>query len=184
MIAPTARGCKRADGERVQIRERQIVRNPLCGQGIHRHGIVSGNHNTAQFPPSDRPSGLPQVKPALARSFRFRIPQPPAPRDRRDRACSQDSLSPYWANESWSFFVWTDGSSAARQIRRCRCNDRGPEIISTELSEATCRPHRASGRACRDCRPGHRPPRHRPPRGKYFRAARSSCRSCRSSHLP
>jgi hypothetical protein len=106
MIAPTAHGCKRAGGERVQIRERQIVRNPLYGQEIHRHGIVSENHNTAQFPPSDRPSGLRQGKPALARSFRFRIPQPPAPRDRRDRACSQDSLSQYWANESWSFFVW------------------------------------------------------------------------------
>src|ERR1700730_2690580 len=29
----------------------------------------------------------------------------PSPPGRRDRACSQDSLSPYWANESWSFFL-------------------------------------------------------------------------------
>src|ERR1700682_3791776 len=72
------------------------------GREKSRHGIVSGNHNTAQLPPSDRPAGLRQEKPALARSFRFRIPQPPAPRGRQDRACSQE-LSPYWANESWSF---------------------------------------------------------------------------------
>ena len=31
---------------------------------------------------------------ALTRSFRFRIPQPPAPRGRRDRACSQRELIP------------------------------------------------------------------------------------------
>src|ERR1700722_16345434 len=76
----------------------------MKSHAARRHGIVSGIHNTAQLPPIDRPADLRKDNPALARSFRHRIPQPPAPRGRRDRACSQDSLSPYWANESWSFF--------------------------------------------------------------------------------
>jgi len=79
------------------------MRSTIHNRYPHRHGIVSGNHNTAPLPPIDRPSGLRKENPALARSFRYRIPQPPAPRGRRDRACSQDSLSPYWANASWSF---------------------------------------------------------------------------------
>src|ERR1700722_6144682 len=45
------------------------------------------NLKTAQLPPIDRPFGLRKEVSALARSFRFRIPQPPAPRGRRDRAC-------------------------------------------------------------------------------------------------
>src|ERR1700736_5967950 len=88
MIAPTAGRCKRPVAARPKF-----VRGGLSwGRWTRkkgRHGIVSGNHNTAQLPPSDRPSGLRKENPALARSFRFRIPQPPAPRGRRDRACSQ-----------------------------------------------------------------------------------------------
>jgi hypothetical protein len=88
MIAPTAGRCKRPVAARPKF-----VRGGLSWGGWTRkkgrHGIVSGNHNTAQLPPSDRPSGLRKENPALARSFRFRIPQPPAPRGRRDRACSQ-----------------------------------------------------------------------------------------------
>src|ERR1700742_3858021 len=86
-------------------RRRCLCQRPTPGiqPEAQRHGIVSGIHNTAPLPPIDRPSGLRKDDSALARSFRYRIPQPPAPRGRRDRACSQDSLSPYWANESWSF---------------------------------------------------------------------------------
>ncbi len=51
----------------------------MKGHAARRHGIVSGIHNTAQLPPIDRPARLRQVNPALARSFRHRIPQPPAP---------------------------------------------------------------------------------------------------------
>ena len=166
---------------------------------MQRHGIVSRNHNTAQLPPSERPSGLRQTITALARSFQLRIPQPPAPRGSRDRACSQDSLSPPWANESWSFFFWGGCCHSAARWREPEISfqyvrNAGPapsgaspndgannEVM--EVSEATCRPRRASGLVCRDCHPGHRPPRHRRPRGKYFPAARSSCRNCRSSHL-
>jgi len=54
-----------------------------------RHEIVSRNHNAAQFPPSGRRAGLRKTITALARSFRLRIPQPPAPRGHQDRACSQ-----------------------------------------------------------------------------------------------
>jgi hypothetical protein len=50
-----------------------------------RHIIVSRNHNAAPLPPIDRPAELRRGNTALARSFRYRIPQPPAPRGRRDR---------------------------------------------------------------------------------------------------
>src|SRR5262249_53879120 len=40
---------------------------------------------------------------ALTRSFRFRIPQPPAPRGRRDRVYRTGYNPRDWANESWSF---------------------------------------------------------------------------------
>src|ERR1700736_5975439 len=83
MIAPTARGCK----GRVASPGGDLL-CPMLPRTC-RHGIVSGNHNTAPLPPSARPCGLRKDHPALARSFRFRIPQPPAPRGRRDRACSQ-----------------------------------------------------------------------------------------------
>jgi hypothetical protein len=53
-----------------------------------------------------------------------------------------------------------------------------------KISAAACRPRRASGRACRDCRPGHRPPRHRRRRARCFLAARSSYWHCRSSRRP
>ena len=58
------------------------------------------------------------------------------------------------------------------------------EISVRPISEATYTPRPASGRASRDCRPGHRPPRHRRPRGRHFPAAQSSSRNCRSSRLP
>src|SRR6267378_5213131 len=105
MIAPTADRRKRAVGGAPEFARDRWPATPV-GPKIHRHGIVSGNHNPAQLPPSDRPSGLRQTITALARSFQLRIPQPPAPRGSRDRACSQDSLSPPWTNESWSFFFW------------------------------------------------------------------------------
>src|SRR3954452_21188946 len=56
----------------------------------NRHGIVSRNHSVAAFPPSDCRPALRKDLCALTRSFRFRIPQPPAPRGRQDRVCSYD----------------------------------------------------------------------------------------------
>jgi hypothetical protein len=142
MIAPTGRVRKSSEQwlSRFQWRIRQKTRqnkNSICAgivitatrlatdsrfkkNGIDRHGIVSGIHNTAQLPPIDRPASLRQTNPALARSFRRRIPQPPAPRGRRDRACSQVNLSPYWANGSWSFFFCLQcvGGLGLRLIRK------------------------------------------------------------------
>ena len=53
---------------------------------LSRHGIVSGITIQPFF--RQPPAALDCEKhcTALARFFRFRIPQPPAPRDRRDRA--------------------------------------------------------------------------------------------------
>jgi hypothetical protein len=56
-----------------------------------------------------------------------------------------------------------------------------PGMTVFEVSAATYTPPLTSGRACRDCHPGHRPPRHRRPRGKCFPRARSSCRHYHSS---
>jgi hypothetical protein len=57
-----------------------------------RHGIVSKNHNTAPLLPTARLPKLRQEDTALVRFFRFRIPQPPAPRDRRDRTYAEYTL--------------------------------------------------------------------------------------------
>src|SRR6266849_4401220 len=88
MIAPTARGCKRAGAKLPEFASNGPLETSIQARK-RRHGIVSANHNTAQLPPSDRRPALRKETPALARSFRFRIPQPPAPRGRQDRACSQ-----------------------------------------------------------------------------------------------
>ena len=107
MIAPTGRGCKSPVGSGAQIPARRIVRKPKSA----RHGIVR------------RIIILPYFRPATALlgcdKWILRWPGPfvpdssaPSPPGRRDRACSQDSLSPYWANESWSFFFW--GMSCGR----------------------------------------------------------------------
>jgi hypothetical protein len=99
----------------------------------------------------------------LEPSFRFY-------RNGRGSAASPESPSNTFVDS------WPAPSGAFR-------ND-GAENELMEVSEATCRPRRASGPVCRDCHPGHRPPRHRRPRWKYLPAARSSCRNGRSSHLP
>jgi hypothetical protein len=53
-----------------------------------------------------------------------------------------------------------------------------------KFSAAAYTPRRASGRACRGCRPGHRRPRHRRRPARCFPAARSSYWDCRSSRRP
>ena len=203
MIAPTGCGCKGAAAKASRFAR---GRRPARAE-TDRHGIVSGNHNTAPLPPSARPAGLRNNNPALARSFRCRIPQPPAPRGRRDRACSQDSLYPLLGQRELVLFVLGDrcwrGASApiddaavipgaqaqdakvakvAIMVNDLRSSPYSRDRMTTaEFSEASCRPRRASDRACRDCRPGHTPPRRRRPRVKYFPAAPSSWRDCRSS---
>src|SRR4051812_11228393 len=88
MIAPTVphrKGpCKDAGPEQIAHTQRW---NSVAA---NRHGIVSRNHSVAAFPPSDCRPALRKDLCALTRSFRFRIPQPPAPRGRRDRVCSHD----------------------------------------------------------------------------------------------
>src|SRR5712671_8230075 len=73
-------------------------------QKMQRHEIVREIIIRPNFRPATALLNCDKRITALARSFQPRIPQPPAPRGSRDRACSQDSLSPSWANESWSFF--------------------------------------------------------------------------------
>src|ERR1700730_6485224 len=96
---------------------------PRSRPKAQRHGNVSGIHNTAPLPPSARPSGLRQLHPALARSFRFRIPQPPAPRGRQDRACSQVVIPTLGQRELvlflfWGFLLKVPPPGAARSRRR------------------------------------------------------------------
>ena len=73
-------------------------------QKMQRHEIVREIIIRPNFRPATALLNCDKRITALARSFQLRIPQPPAPRGSRDRACSQDSLSPSWANASWSFF--------------------------------------------------------------------------------
>ena len=104
MIAPTGRRCKSPLDSDAQIPAR-------IASAEKRHGIVSGIIIRPHFR---------QATALLAcHNVFLRWPGPfvpdssaPSPPGRRDRACSQDSLSPYWANESWSFFFW--GMSCGR----------------------------------------------------------------------
>jgi hypothetical protein len=149
----------------------------------------------------------------LARSFRFRIPQPPAPRGRRDRACSQRELIPILGQRKLVLFrLWPALANATRYagfagcsvalglkfsarsvIRGSHPRRKPPRIalrsiratsVAAPTTAATCRRRRASRPACRGCRPGHRPPRHRRRRGKYFPAEWSSFPHRRSSRRP
>lgn len=201
MIAPTGRRCKSPSDSDAQIPAR-------IASAEKRHGIVSGIIIRPHFR---------QATALLAcHNVILRWPGPfvpdssaPSPPGRRDRACSQDSLSPYWANESWSFFLFgvchagrlphearaqhwprtaitimgIDFRACAKSARPRMC-DRTSAVTVAKFSAAWCRPPLASGRACRDCRPGRTPPLHRRLLGKYFPAARSSFQMSRSSHRP
>jgi hypothetical protein len=112
MIAPTDLRRKGAMAEAQEFsRDRQL---PFLQESDVQLHIPAVTESLAEFiiPPHFRPStallDCEKMHSALARSFRYRIPQPPAPRGRRDRAYSQNSLSPYWANASWSFFFLND----------------------------------------------------------------------------
>jgi hypothetical protein len=111
---------------------------------------------------------------------------------------SQESLSPHWANESWSFFFLGVTFPRSLSFRGAReTNEPGIQKLSERdsgfalraprndggknFSVASCRRRPALGRASRDCRPGHRPQRRRRRHARCFPAVRSSCRDCRSS---
>src|SRR3954466_9706070 len=88
MIAPTVPHCK---GPCKDVGPEQIAHTQRWNSvAANRHGIVSRNHSVAAFLPSDCRPALRKDLCALTRSFRFRIPQPPAPRGRQDRVCSHD----------------------------------------------------------------------------------------------
>src|SRR3954447_9844478 len=88
MIAPTVPHCK---GPCKDVGPEQTAHTQRWNSvAANRHGIVSRNHSVAAFPPSDCRPALRKDLCALTRSFRFRIPQPPAPRGRQDRVCSHD----------------------------------------------------------------------------------------------
>jgi hypothetical protein len=196
MIAPTAGGCKRAwqlnsrDGSPVTPR---LAGNPICTADPGRHGIVSGIIILPNFRPSTALVGCDKQILRWPGPFGsgFLSPQPPGAVG--IGPVRRDSLSQYWANESWSFFFlgifqtvipgrasartrnlisnnfWIPGPRQACH-RAARCADPldarpGTTAVAKKFSAATYTPPQASGPVCRDCRPGDRPPRHRRRRG-------------------
>ena len=100
-----------------------------------RHRIVSRNHNAAPLPPIDRPAELRKKDTALARSFRYRIPQPPAPRGREDRVYRR-KISPILGRRELVLFSFQGVRAAVRIKRRfrdqCRSRsmfERGPNDL-------------------------------------------------------
>jgi hypothetical protein len=189
MIAPTAHGCKR-----VVAGAFELVRNggsqPLIRREIYRHGIVRIIIILPNFRLS---TALLDCEKRILRwpgpfGTGFLSPQPPGVvrigpvRKKHTPILGQRELVlflfglsllrfPCWARVS----AWPCEPQTGLAKRK---------VPVRSISEATYTPRPASGRACRDCRPGCRPQRHRPPRGRYFPAARSSSRSCRSSRRP
>lgn len=198
MIAPTVPRCKGI--VKAEIRYGPAHTQQWNSVAANRHGIVSRNHSIAAFPPSDCRPALRQDSGALTRSFRFRIPQPPAPRGREDRVCSRNkegqrklvlfclcrdvsgstvclplparSLSPppeephlrRREGSARSCMVLAAMRSIVRHARKgalltMRIESEDDASSQNRISAATCTPRRASGRACRGCRPGYRPPR-------------------------
>ena len=157
----------------------------------NRHGIVSRNHSIAAFPPSDCRPALREDSCALTRSFRFRIPQPPAPRGRTGSGLYARQGGPTQVGP----FLFLSGCfrclshSGAHEVRATvrNCAPENPFLVSASglidsglapigahrdderlivlrplrFSAATCTPRRASGQVVRGCRPGRRPQHHR-----------------------
>ena len=179
--------------------DRDLCAADCLGAGWKRKKAVTGSLAKIIIPPNFRPAtALLDCEKKTLRwpgpfGSGFLSPQPPgAVRIGPVRS----NLSPYWANESWSFFflgLSFRARASANPESRCskfRIFGSPPRRVSRMtsvdcgVSAATCRPRLTSHPVCRGCRPGHRPPRHQRPRGKYFPAARSSCRHCHSSHRP
>jgi hypothetical protein len=195
MIAPTPGGCK---GRWLRICRR---REPFPGKNA-RHGIVSG----IIIPPYFRPP------PAVlnCENILLRWPGPFGPGFLSPQPPGVVGIGPvrrivYPTLGQRKLVLFLFGGVRCRERlasfrRKAKTSEPdNPAVIgarvraratrtendrSEEVSAATCRPRRASDRACRGCHPGHRPPRHRRLRGKYFPVARSSCRRSRSSRLP
>jgi len=97
MIAPTAVGCKSHPIN--TSKGLRFCRTPAKGR-------VTGSLGTSYCCPTSAnrlPCPFEIYDSALTRSFRFRIPQPPAPRGRQDRVYRKGLNPRDWANESWSF---------------------------------------------------------------------------------
>ena len=184
MIAPTAHGCKRVVAGAFEL-VRDGGSQPLIKREIYRHGIVSGIIILPNFRLStallDCDKGILRWPGPFGTGFLS--PQPPGVvrigpvRKKHTPILGQRELVLFlfglscWARVS----VWPcePQTGLAKQ-----------KVPVRSISEATYTPRPASGRACRDCRPGYRPQRHRFPRGRYLPAAPSSSRSCRSSLRP
>ena len=202
MIAPTAARRKgpfrtgeeshaaKCPGNAQELREKRSVQRET-----HRHGIVSGIIIPPNFRQPTAPLACENIILRWPGPFGtgFLSPQPPGVVGIGPvRRIVYPHTGP---TRVGPFSFWGDANSPLRR-RRKRLNHLGPArashagITNTDqdrfenFSAGAYRPRRASGRACRDCRPGHTPPRHRRRRARCFPAGRSSCRDCRSSRRP
>jgi hypothetical protein len=173
----------------------------MVGPPRKRHGIVSGIIIPPYFcqPPAalDCDKSL-CVGPVLSVPDSS-APSPPGP----SGSGLSHGLTPILGQRKLVLFVFGVCHSATRAGRnhnrhrgvQCACAKRAhPAILRQgrirefqkreKISAATYMPRRASGLACRDYRPGRKPPRHPRLRGRYFPAARSSCLRCHSSRPP
>jgi hypothetical protein len=178
MIAPTARGCKRA-----MMRAIKFARRRSSGQYA-----VTASLAEIIIPPNFRPStALLGCDTRILRwpgpfGSGFLSPQPPGV---VGIGPVRSKVTPHWANASWSFFfLGVGGFENRRRATPLALENNSGIYGSTEFSGAKCRRHRASGLAVRGCRPGRKPPRHRRHRGRYFPAAPSNFRNYRSSRRP
>ncbi len=167
---------------------------------LRSHGNVRKNHNAARFPPPGRRRSLRRFAHWLTRSFRRRIPQPPAPRGRQDRVYFflllphlvgfrsgtrlEGPLSPallFCLHESHDL-----AAPAPSDVLQDKYREMSDRIgWRARISwQATCRPPLTSGPACRGCRPAHRPRRHRRPRAKCSPAALTMCSPYRPNRRP
>ena len=201
MIAPTAGGCKRVRQLNPRAHRRRPILLPETRSAIAhpgRHGIVSG----IIIPPNFRPStAVVDCDKQILRwpgpfSSGFLSPQPPGAvgiGPVRRIVYPHPGPTKVGPSSFWGCCHpgarWREPEISCQYVPDSGPAPSGASLIDSadnqvlEVSEATCRPRRTSGPVCRDCHPGHRPPRHRRPRGKYFPAAQSSCLNCRSSHL-
>ena len=103
MIAPTDLRCKRATTAVSQFVGHP--KSPRPGE-TGRHRIVSGIIIPPNFRPATALLDCEKTISALARSFRHRIPQPPAPRGCQDRAYSQCSYPHTGPTRVGPFSFW------------------------------------------------------------------------------
>ena len=211
MIAPTARGCKRAIAGAFEFAcdggSQPALKREICRHGIVSRIIILPNFRLSaalldcekeilRWPGPFGSGFLSPQPPGVVRIGPVRKKHTPTLGQRklvlflfgllvlgqRFRA-AKDCFST--ASRRWRQKITHRGAIAG--LSQARSSALRPATKPREtknirpFSEARYTPRPASGLASRDCRPGYKPPRHRRPRGRYFPAAQSSFRTCRSS---